>query len=671
MTSRAAAARSPTLNAATVDGPRRRTAVVIVAVVVLAGYVFHSWQFVEQINDDAFITFRYSKFLSLGRGPYFNIGEHVEGYTNFLLMLILAGVHWLGGDGALLPTAKFIGIASGCVALWGAARLAAGYVGSGAVSGARAGEIKSHAAELGWLAAGLAAVSSAYAVNSTTGLETTLFGALIVCGLRAVLTADECGRWRGAGVLFGLACLTRPEGTLIFAAVAAGQIPALVEAWRRTRVGDEAGGVRTAFVAHVRRWAVDGALVAVAVGGVLVFRHVAYDGELVPNTYFAKQGGVVNLTAWGYITEYVRHHLAIVPWLLALLPVAIGEGESKRRALPSTLVMFASIGAIFAAGADWMLGSRLFVPYAPVVAALAGAGVALLVARMLGAAGGARDVPADAEPRDAWEPKNSASCGRESLADAIEVGKRAPRRTVNEPPEAELANGMRTLTRRSATAAAAGTCIVALIGVIFLWEGRIRGVYHEWVATRAIGYRDGHGALADWLNQEVRPGGTVALMDIGIVGFRCIDLHVLDVSGLTDRTIAKSPGPFLNKDYDTSYVFGRKPEIIVVVLQFRIDERGVPEVENPIPWTRMEKKLMEAPEFHLRYARPRPDPRSGSNLDRLAAVLGAERVFEHRVPTGNYMLCAYRNGEQVGSAGSCPNRLRLAVASDGRSPPGR
>ena len=59
---------------------------------LLAVYVVQCAHFWVYVNDDAYITYRYSRFLSMGRGPYFNIGEHVEGYTNFLLMLLLAPI---------------------------------------------------------------------------------------------------------------------------------------------------------------------------------------------------------------------------------------------------------------------------------------------------------------------------------------------------------------------------------------------------------------------------------------------------------------------------------------------------------------------------------------------------------------------------------------------------
>jgi len=40
-------------------------------------------------SDDAFITYRYAQNLFLGNGAYFNINDNVEGYSNFLYLLLM------------------------------------------------------------------------------------------------------------------------------------------------------------------------------------------------------------------------------------------------------------------------------------------------------------------------------------------------------------------------------------------------------------------------------------------------------------------------------------------------------------------------------------------------------------------------------------------------------
>lgn len=66
----------------------------LLAVLILYGYQVA--QFRHYLNDDSYITLRHSRNWAEGRGPYYNPGEKVEGYTNFLLMSILAGAIRVG-----------------------------------------------------------------------------------------------------------------------------------------------------------------------------------------------------------------------------------------------------------------------------------------------------------------------------------------------------------------------------------------------------------------------------------------------------------------------------------------------------------------------------------------------------------------------------------------------
>jgi len=111
---RAAAATAPTPAAATAS-----TASVIatmlgllIAVVVLA---FHARSY-SFLTDDAFISFRYARNLSHGAGLVFNPGEPaVEGYSNFLWVLVLAGLDRLG----LAPESVANALGSACtIGLW-------------------------------------------------------------------------------------------------------------------------------------------------------------------------------------------------------------------------------------------------------------------------------------------------------------------------------------------------------------------------------------------------------------------------------------------------------------------------------------------------------------------------------------------------------------------------
>lgn len=184
----------------------------------------------------------------------------------------------------------------------------------------------------------------------------------------------------------------------------------------------------------------------------------------------------------------------------------------------------------------------------------------------------------------------------------------------------------------------------------------------ELVKSRANGYASGHRRLASWIGDEAaRPGDIVALMDIGIVGYECPEQRILDLTGLTDRHIARSPGTFLAKDYDPAYVLDREPEIIIVVLSVFVDipvedggetrvVRRAVDPSRPIPdgayigtWTEVESAIMAHPEFKARYQRTRPDPgRDAPLAARVASRLGVAHVFEHEHPDQIYLLAAFR-----------------------------
>lgn len=63
------------------------------AILLLHSRVYFNYQ-----SDDAYITYRYARNLADGIGPVWNRGEHVEGYSNFLWMVLLAALRKLSVD---------------------------------------------------------------------------------------------------------------------------------------------------------------------------------------------------------------------------------------------------------------------------------------------------------------------------------------------------------------------------------------------------------------------------------------------------------------------------------------------------------------------------------------------------------------------------------------------
>ncbi len=68
------------------------------------------------LDDDQMISMRYARNLAEGRGLVWNAGEHVEGYTNFGWVLVMAAVHAVGTPPRLASLAvKSVNWALSCV----------------------------------------------------------------------------------------------------------------------------------------------------------------------------------------------------------------------------------------------------------------------------------------------------------------------------------------------------------------------------------------------------------------------------------------------------------------------------------------------------------------------------------------------------------------------------
>ncbi len=124
--------------------------------------------------------------------------------------------------------------------------------------------------------------------------------------------------------------------------------------------------------------------------------------------------------------------------------------------------------------------------------------------------------------------------------------------------------------RRGRSLAAAG--LAALLLASFVVAGVRARDGARGLRVNAEGYREAHHAVARFLAERARPGDVVALMDVGIVGYES-GLRVLDISGLTDREIARAPGGFLAKDYPPGAILDREPRFLVLVDGFPIDTR--------------------------------------------------------------------------------------------------
>ncbi len=302
--------------------------VFVLAAVSLAALLLHACEYLF-LTDDAYISFRYARNLADGHGLVFNPGyERVEGYTNFLWVLLLSGFPAAGipleKAAHLLSLTATVGLWS--LVLWFGWRLHG-----------RSGRVLPVVAPL-FLLAGTRSV----AVWSTSGLETRFFTLLVVAGvLRLLIESEDLARTDSsyplAALLFALAALTRPEAYLFCISAYA---VVIAYKWRRFRI--------------YAAWAVrSAAIFALIAGGHLLFRYLYY-GSLVPNTYYVKIGGSFS---WNMGVRYLAAFcLEYSLYLyLPLLVAAIFHHARKGSLLVPLVfagVMFPYAGYLAAIGGD-------------------------------------------------------------------------------------------------------------------------------------------------------------------------------------------------------------------------------------------------------------------------------------------------------------------------------
>jgi len=323
---------------------RDRLAILLVSLLLLAILVLFNF---DHTVDDAFIGFRYAENLARGEGLVYNPGERVEGYTNFLWVVLLSPFAAFALD--LETVSKCLGLLASAGTLAAVTRLSPG--------GDRWRGIP-------WVAPLLLASSPPFVIWTTGGMETPLF--LCLLAWAAVLCAE--GMERGgiallAGALLGAAALTRPEGAGV-AVVLAGLAFVLgprTPAFRRSlfRVG---AVFLTVFLPYFA-W------------------RVRYYGHLLPNTFYAKVGFGPAQIARGL--QYTHAFFAYSGYGL-LLPLVGLRWCGARRRLARLLggLTLALAGAAIAVGGDALPMFRFLAPMLPSFVLLLALGTEGILARL-------------------------------------------------------------------------------------------------------------------------------------------------------------------------------------------------------------------------------------------------------------------------------------------------
>jgi len=299
------------------------------------------------IKDDTFISLRFARNLADGNGMVFNIGDHVEGYTNFLWVVLAAPAFWVGVDPVV-----WVKVLGGACALGAMVQVFA-----------MSRWLHGRPSPFHYVAPLILASSTSVALWSMSGMAPCLMLVLGTSSVYHLWCALEHGRRRDhvlAGVVMALAALTRPEGHMFFIF---GVAAFAVQAVRLKRI--PAGtwwtiGVFTAIIAPYHVW------------------RIATFGELMPNTYYAK--ATAGSEVWGEGLEQLGGFFGFnlnaalgVVALLALIP----RRNRAYRALAMALCIFFMLYLI-KIGRDEMKHYRLFLPVYGLYVMLAAEGLRAL-----------------------------------------------------------------------------------------------------------------------------------------------------------------------------------------------------------------------------------------------------------------------------------------------------
>lgn len=318
-----------------------------VGVLVLHGRVFQNY-----LADDAFISFRYAQNLAEGHGVVWNTGEPVEGYTNFLWVLMLAPFEKLGWD---TPGAsQALGFAA-AVAVW--------IIGFAFLREWRADRPDDGGTT--WAMAAYALIlpsCGAFTMWAFSGMETALFAALVLASTYLVVREDS---WDNRGppwsaILLLLVALARFDGLVLFPVAAA------LKAWPVVRKRDRESLTRFCL------WLAAFAIPYAAYYG----WRSSYYGYPLPNTFYAKVDpdlSPVEQFERGirYLHQFVRDYAGVI-----VLPAAISLAVRRplRHGVYVAAVIVVWTGYVVYVGGDFMVQSRFFVPIVPLLYVLAAEG---------------------------------------------------------------------------------------------------------------------------------------------------------------------------------------------------------------------------------------------------------------------------------------------------------
>lgn len=337
----------------TVPGKKIFIGLSVLAIVVS---IIHSY-LLRWLGDDVFIGFRYVENFLKGNGLVYNVGEHVEGYTHFLWILLISFFSKMGCSPEV--TVQVLGILSS--------------IGTLVIFSVIGYKISNHLKGFSVPFIVLAlALNYDYNVWATSGLETAMYGFFFSAAFYIYFFSaiKEGKKLLFTGLILCLALLTRPDAMVIVL----GANMLLVVRFVINREG---------FMTGIKKLVLFNLPFVIIYLPYFMWRYNYY-GFIFPNTYYDKLGYETWFSAgFYYIKLYMKSHftsllIAVLPPFV-LIPLIIKNkinldkwkeflSDRVNAAFISSLafVYLYLIGFIAKVGGDFMY-ARFIIPTAPFI----------------------------------------------------------------------------------------------------------------------------------------------------------------------------------------------------------------------------------------------------------------------------------------------------------------
>lgn len=320
----------------------------ILVLPILLAFISIAIQNWNQIFDDAFISYRYAQNLAMGHGITWNPGHPpTEGYTNFLLVLILAPAIWAGLDPLLVTRVlSFICVIAMSGILFTVAR-----------------RQYNCSATTAFMIAALIFLVPATEILCLVGLETVIYAFFLLTTF--IVGVTFIGRQQlSHSIIFScllfLTMLLRPEAALLYPIIFVASVVAAIR-----------------YQATLKPLVV-GFLTLLALGSVYLTWKYLHFGQLIPNPFYLKASGqaLISLDGLQSVMTFIGDYALLLALVFSSLILGLFADRPEQRwnkIVALNGFAFVVVYCLFFAHIDTLMDTygRFLYPLVPLVILLA------------------------------------------------------------------------------------------------------------------------------------------------------------------------------------------------------------------------------------------------------------------------------------------------------------